>query len=273
MSKRRLIIRPGGIGDCILALPALEHLARTAEYTEIWVPRPVVPLVRLGQCVRAISSTGIELLGVGEIEPDRELMAHLGSFDHIVSWYGANRPEFRALVAADFHRALPGPEYRGHATDFFCEQIGAPIGSVPRIDAAPPNRRDALVIHPFSGGRRKNWPLDSFRQAAARWPAAVEWCAGPEEALDGAVRFGDLEELSAWLSGAAGYLGNDSGITHLAAALGVRTIAVFTTSDPAVWAPRGANVIVLSNPSAEDVSRQLERLWRASSAQSAFEPQ
>ena len=47
LSLRRLIIRPGGIGDCILSLPAIE-LLRT-EHTEVWVPSSVLPLIRIGQ--------------------------------------------------------------------------------------------------------------------------------------------------------------------------------------------------------------------------------
>lgn len=271
MSKRRLIIRPGGIGDCILALPAMEHLASGADYTEIWVPRPIVPLIRFGQRVRAISATGIDLLGLPDLPLDPALMDHLSSFDDIVSWYGANRPEFRALVMAEFQRALPPSDFCGHAADFFLRQVGAPPGMLPHIPVAPAERREALVIHPFSGGKMKNWPLENFRRVAASSPIEVDWCAGPEEELGGATRFENLLDLAAWLAGAAVYLGNDSGITHLAAAAGVPTVAIFTGSDPRVWAPRGPNVDVLLNPSVEDVSQRLARLRRASNERSVCE--
>ena len=77
--------------------------------------------------------------------------------------------------------------------------------------------------------------------------------AGPEEVLDDAVRFDDLYELACWLSTARVYIGNDSGITHLAAAVGVPVVAIFLTTDPAIWAPRGPRVIVLRNPTVDDV--------------------
>jgi heptosyltransferase-3 len=271
LSKRSLIIRPGGIGDCILALPALEHVTAEAEYTEIWVPRAVAPLIRFGHWVRAISSTGIDLLGIADLPPDPALIEHLSSFDRIVSWYGANRAEFRARVPAEFHPALPPPDFRGFAADFFLQQVGAAPGSLPRISVPAAQRRDTLVIHPFSGGRAKNWPLDRFRAAAAASSSAVEWCAGAEEELDGAIRFENLFDLAVWLGGAAVYLGNDSGITHLAAAVGIPTLAVFTVSDPQVWAPRGSHVDVLLSPSVEDVSRRLAPLQSASSGRSACE--
>ena len=81
----------------------------------------------------------------------------------------------------------------------------------------------------------------------------VRWCAGPEEALEGAERFDDLYELACWLASARLYIGNDSGISHLAAAVGVPTIAIFVASDPQVWVPRGDRVQVLSAQANPDV--------------------
>ena len=61
---RRLVIRPGAIGDCIVSLPALEFL-RT-DYLEVWTSSAIVPLVRLASHVRSIASTGLDLAGVTE---------------------------------------------------------------------------------------------------------------------------------------------------------------------------------------------------------------
>ena len=73
----------------------------------------------------------------------------------------------------------------------------------------------------------------------------VKWCAGEEDPpLPGAVRIDDLYELACWLAKARLYIGNDSGITHLAAAVGTPVLALFGPTDPEVWAPRGQNVRV-----------------------------
>ena len=73
----------------------------------------------------------------------------------------------------------------------------------------------------------------------------VHWCRGPEDPpLDRAVTMGSLWDLACWLARASLYIGNDSGITHLAAAVGTPTLALFGPTDPAVWAPRGPNVRV-----------------------------
>jgi heptosyltransferase III len=251
---RRLLIRPGAIGDCILAFPALEHLI--ADFTEVWVPTPVVPLVRFADRVRSLASTGIDLVGVGDLTIPEGLKSTLRSFDSIFSWYGANRPEFRSAlmslgVACHFHPALPDKDNCEHVTDFFATQVGGRHGLLPRIKVEPCAPRDALVIHPFSGSPCKNWPLHLYRELAMRLPFRIEWTAGPEEKLPEAVRFANLAELGSWIQGARLYIGNDSGITHLAAAVGAPTLALFGGSSPRNWAPRSNNVMVLETPSLE----------------------
>ena len=110
------------------------------------------------------------------------------------------------------------------------------------------------VIHPFSGSAQKNWPLENFREVALRL-GDVQWLAGPEEALDGSTHFDSIVDLAKLIAGAKRYIGNDSGITHLAAAVGAPVIAIFGPTDPRVWAPRGENVRVLVNPTPDEVLR------------------
>jgi len=243
---RRLLIRPGAIGDTILCLPAMESLR--ADYLEVWAPSAVVPLIRFADRARGISSTGLDRVGIG-VEPPARTLDALSGFDDIVSWYGANRSEFRESVKRlpfRFYPALPSGGERMHAADYFLRQVGGHGPAIPRI-ACPPleEHSDFAVIHPFSGSARKNWPLQRFREVAARLPFPVRWCAGPEEALEDAVRFDDLYELGRWLASARVYIGNDSGITHLAAAVGTPVIALFGPTDPAVWGPRGECVRIL----------------------------
>jgi hypothetical protein len=249
---RRLVIRPGAIGDFIVSLPALESLR--AGYLEVWAPAPNVPLVRFADRVRAIGSTGLDLLGV--TDPPAGLLDQLRQFDSIVSWYGANRPEFRQLIRAldlpcRFFPALPPEAAAVHASDFYLDQVRAlcpsTLDAIPRIPCRA-EREDFAVIHPFSGSPRKNWPLEKFRQVARGLERhmPVQWCAGPDDPpLAGAVRIDNLYELARWLAGAHLYIGNDSGITHLAAAAGTPVLALFGPTDPAVWAPRGPNVRVV----------------------------
>lgn len=249
---RCLAIRPGGIGDFIVSLPALEGFA--ADYREVWTATANVSLAHYADRARSISSTGLDLLGV--TEPPPGLIEELRRFDSIVSWYGANRPEFRELVLGmglpfTFFPALPGDHPGIHATDFYLEQVRTmgPVVSdgIPRIPCPVNDVENFAVIHPFSGSPRKNWPLANFRRLARELERTmpVRWCAGPDDPpLEDAVRLDDLYELGCWIARASLYAGNDSGITHLAAAVGAPVLALFGPTDPEVWAPRGPNVRV-----------------------------
>lgn len=255
---RRLIIRPGAIGDCIVSLPALQHLK--TDYTEVWVPSQNVPLVQFAHRVRSIASTGIDLVGFDGLQD--AAIRELANFDSVVSWYGANRPEFRAAVAHlpfVFHEALPPHDAPIHAVDFHMRQVGGADGSIPRIDC-PRQDGGFIAVHPFSGSAAKNWPLENFRTFVSRLSLPVQFCVGPEEQLDGARRFDNLREVASWLASARAYIGNDSGISHLAAAVGTPVVAIFRTTDPRVWAPRGSTVIVLQEPAVDEVRLAVDSL-------------
>jgi len=244
---KRLIIRPGGVGDCILALPAMESLR--AGTTEVWAASANLPLIRFADSVRSIASTGLDLLGIPDRDAPHGVLDALARFDSIVSWYGTRRPEFRASVASLPFRFLDAlPDRPGvHAADFYLRQVSEDSGpAIPRIACPHVERAAFVAIHPFSGSAKKNWPLERFRELARRLDVPVRWCAGPQEPLEDAERFDSLYDLACWLRSARLYIGNDSGITHLAAAVGTPVVALFGPTDPAIWAPRGQHVSVVA---------------------------
>lgn len=238
------------------------------DYTEVWTTSAVVPLIRFADRVRAIANTGLDLAGIGDEEMPPALAETLAQFDEIISWYGANRPEFRcAVISANrnwrFLPALPPADSIEHVTDFYAQSAGAPLGLRPVLPVKREPKRRTVVIQPFSGSARKNWPLDRFQELARRLPLAAEWIAGPEENLAGAVRTDDLWELAGFIGSAEAYVGNDSGITHLAAATGVRTVALFGATDPRVWGPRGENVTIVAAEGMDAIGvEEVERLVR-----------
>jgi len=133
---RRLIVRPGGIGDFIVAIPAMKFLR--SHYTEVWCASANVPLAGFANRARSIQSSGLDRLG---ILPDDDILDRLSEFHSIFSWYGANRPEFRQFVhnlglPFEFHGALPEGDIPAH--DFFSAQVGAPLGLPPRIEVDLP---------------------------------------------------------------------------------------------------------------------------------------
>ncbi len=221
-------------------------------YTEVWCAGQNVPLARFADAAQSIVASGLDGLG---LLPSEHVVERLRGFDSIISWYGSNRPEFRELVQGlnlpfTFFPALP--DGRGHAIEFYNRQareFGAEAPSrFPRIEC-PAVERTFAVIHPFAGGIAKRAPMAVFKRAAERLreKMPVCWLCGPEEYLEDAFRIEDLHELACWLRGARIFVGNDSGISHLAAAVETPVLAFFNVTDPRVWAPRGvcANVAIL----------------------------
>lgn len=169
-----------------------------------------------------------------------------------------------------------------HASLFIAGQLResgyAVADGVAPIDAAPADRKavrewlaangfagDAgrpVLVHPGSGGRRKIWPLAKWwgliRLLRIEKRLPVLMILGPaDDHLDGlagasrelGVRLivdQGLCRLSAFLAEGRLYVGNDSGVSHLAAAVGVPSVIFFGPTDPRVWAPRGTNVRIVA---------------------------
>ena len=125
-----------------------------------------------------------------------------------------------------------------------------------------------IAVHAGSGSKAKNWPLENYvslvQSLYQRCRGTVLVVEGPaernlidnmSEALDGsnyiALQSLALPLLAAVLSQCSLFIGNDSGITHLAAALGVPVIALFGPTDPYVWGPRGKKVFIAREDSAD----------------------
>lgn len=143
-----------------------------------------------------------------------------------------------------------------------------------RLWNSPLNR--GVIIHPGSGGRQKCCPLDLLEQAAAQFRHAqrpVAWLIGPVELERGGRSLrerlertapvlcsDDLGQVASWVAAIGVYVGNDAGVTHLAATLGTPTVALFGPTDPRVWRPLGPRVrVVRFDTSADEVLTQIER--------------
>ncbi|HEY4034392.1 MAG TPA: glycosyltransferase family 9 protein [Ktedonobacteraceae bacterium] len=137
----------------------------------------------------------------------------------------------------------------------------------------PSKQPDCIALHPGSGGAHKCWPVKHFAaviQALWQHNVAVLLLAGPveQERLTELLRLlptppnpnllrtlvdAPLLDVAHQLQHSQRYLGNDSGLTHLAALLGMPTIALFGPSDPLIWQPIGPSVTVLYEPILENL--------------------
>ncbi len=128
-----------------------------------------------------------------------------------------------------------------------------------------------VIIQPGSGGPNKCWHLDNFLTIAKQLGSKgieVVFLLGPAElerfskttiqkisSVAKCLTDLSLTQVVSLLSCADCYLGNDSGITHLAAALGIKTFAVFGPTNPAVYGPIGPAVTVFAKKTASFAKR------------------
>jgi ADP-heptose:LPS heptosyltransferase len=112
-----------------------------------------------------------------------------------------------------------------------------------------------LAVHPGAGARAKRWDVAGFVQVARWWRGgggAVVALAGPAESGEvsvlGApeVRDWPLADVAAVLARTALFLGNDSGVAHLAAAVGATGVVLYGPTDPRRWRPLPGRLVALS---------------------------
>lgn len=264
---------------------------------ELWVARGNLPLARsldYADTAMALQDTGIESYPprqgcLRRMRTFDRIISWWGSGNpEFVNRIRAIHPR------VDFLRTLPR-ESDLHMIEFRRAQLNRVFGSTPGFSATPrihwteDQDRFAesfwasrpgcprVAVHPGASGARKRWPARHFAEVArslSRDPSCrLLLLEGPldneavKEVRHGlaedsvrreTARIENLSRLAAVLSRCQLYIGNDSGITHLAAALGVRTIALFVDTDPRVWAPRGPRVQLLRRPGVEQVLSIIE---------------
>lgn len=179
--------------------------------------------------------------------------------------------------------------YPGHLTDLWRQRLGLAGKLQPATWTIPPAWRQAaaralkelgidvtsrigrryVVIHPGAGAPDKCWAIQRFLDVAASLGSTgmgVVFAIGPVElerwpgqqiahlGRAGAVLADPpLTELAGVLAGAAAYVGNDSGVSHLAAAVGAPAVVLFGPTSPTRFAPLGRGVTCLSNDTMDDI--------------------
>ena len=260
----RLLAERSGLVDRVVTH---DFFAERAEAGRIATPRPLPPL-------DGPFDLAIDL----RVDPDtRPLLARLPARLTAGYWCAAmpeldialpppdatrgdqhQRRSLLAVVAAVIARIDPA-----RAAEDVLRRLAA--GSAEKPTAIPPARPGPVVAFSIGSGRAiKNWPLDRFialaRIALAEGAGTVLLLGGIDQAAEARLataaladpRVVDLVATSgldasiAALARADIFVGNDTGLGHAAAALGLRTLVLFAGIDPlASWAPLGRSVTVL----------------------------
>ena len=276
---RKLVLLPGALGDFICFLPALDFVATSCK-VDLLARGEYSDIAPASVRTQSLERFEVRRLFVSGGNANTEVKKFFAKYVHIYSWTGNGQ----ALFEQQLKSACTGSvelfpfrprDRRTHQTDHYlsclsCEQSA----SVPALTLHQEciqwtedfwrvhelRDKKVLALAPGSGARQKNWPAASFRTVAQWWRRMVGGVVcvvlGPVEderggyqclLPDAEVVHGErLGNIAALLSKCDVYVGNDSGITHLAGAVGVPTLALFGPSDPRQWAPRGRAVHILA---------------------------
>jgi ADP-heptose:LPS heptosyltransferase len=150
----------------------------------------------------------------------------------------------------------------------------------PRVSSPPlpgrergPGGEGLILLHPGAGAVWKRWPAERFaavgealhtrgyRVALIQGPAdsdAIERCQRAASSPFEVVRSRSPLQLAGDLGAAMLFIGNDSGVTHLAAAAGIPAVALFGPTDPATWAPLGRVRVLRHCDASASVPRQIQ---------------
>lgn len=298
-----LIIRPGAIGDTLLTFPVIEALKAHYQDPHVTlVSNPaVLPLAQAWHIADEVANYGdtqwSELFSTAGI-CSPIMHSVLQRITLAICWLrDPDGVVKRNLLAAGIQHEIVAPGRppqgaRRHIVEYLAQTVGIAIAvsTPPRLPPLYASNLNAnpmfIAIHPGSGGASKCWPVSHFAAVIkALWVRHVpvlllagpadtgrvtallqQLPSPPQASLLNVVIDAPLLHVAELLQGCKGYLGNDSGITHLAALLNVPTLALFGPSDPAVWRPLGASVRILHEPVLENlqvdgVIRTIEEIW------------
>jgi hypothetical protein len=292
-----LVIHPGALGDVLLAVPALRALGAGPDRRVILAAQP-----RIGALLAAlgvidahvpVDALGLEALFV--TDPTRR--PRLPPAGRVVCWFGARDPTFvarlrelapGAVVASPVGDGRPVWRHLLDTVEAGAGDWCAPIEVPPAAraggaellgglgaDGLPPR----LFVHPGAGGATKRWPVEAFAQAivtiVARVRVNVVVHQGPADAEAADALRRHLGSDAAWLmdpalpalagalAHASVFLGNDSGVSHLAAAVGVPSLVLFDARNlrwRSWWAGARSQVVTLSTAVPGEVAAVVDAL-------------
>ncbi len=289
---RILVLRGGALGDFILTLPVLAALRRAFPAARIEVlgtmPQAKLAPADVADSVHDLNCQDLLGLFIRGADFSAKWTERLRKTDLAISYLAD--PE--DVVVSQLQRARVGQVVRGpyrfdsrmHAVDQLAAPLsglGIPLGDrfprLPRVQSD--DFQPTLALHPGSGSPRKNWPLERWMECLIEierdWPRILLITGEADLPISREMRafrlpphairleLPTLGELVAALSSCQLFLGHDSGVTHLAAALGLPTIALFGPTDPSIWAPLGTRVIVLQSATGEMEGLSVEQVLAA----------
>lgn len=264
---RVLAIRGGGLGDITLAVPSFLALKEISTELFLSVPSQWLPLFEGFSQLIPLEGKLISSIWCGGDEFEKAL----GKFDIVITWHWDKEKVFIRNLEKIGRKVIVGdikPKKGIHQSlNLFLPVLEINNGvkfpqvlKLPNLPFWKPEGKSEIIIHPGSGSMKKVWGIENFLFLADKFLAEnkrVKVILGEAEMRKELSVFSELKgidlkinlslrELVKELLKGIIYIGNDSGVSHLSALLGIPTIAIFKETDPKIWAPRGERVYILS---------------------------
>jgi ADP-heptose:LPS heptosyltransferase len=223
-----------------------------------------------------LKTSGIEHLIIAPGRPSAS--EHLHIMDYLARTIGLSDISPSISVGEGVNDiGLAGPVWSpqgGSYGLFIDDEPNSDVSQRATIKAHNMTTKRLVAVHPGSGALEKCWPIFRFAEVIKRlWkqnhpvlllsgPADTErvndllkhLSFSPTSEMFKMLTCAPLLQVAQHLQQCKCYLGNDSGITHLAAMLGVPTVAIFGPTDPKIWRPVGPFVKVIQGCSLEDIT-------------------
>ena len=274
-----MIIHQGALGDVITTFPAIKKLKKKFRPIHLLCQNQLGKLSRdLGLVQKYFPLESAVFASLYSGSGDGKIKEILSAYDEVIlfSYSAPLEQKIDTIIKRKVHRIPPRPaaNHRINVAEYILKHLihcglleeSKPVDKRAKSRFAHVENEDnrsgskRVLIHPGAGSKDKLWPISNFikiEKILSSDGMRPEFILGPadfflkttlitEESHQRRVHtLFDLTALLALLKGAGGFIGNDSGSSHLAAFLGISTVAVFGPSDPQRWHPAGAAVKIV----------------------------
>ncbi len=256
-----VVVRPGALGDTILTIPLIRSIQEKHPAAKITLLGNSAYSSILPSDIAFENLDSMKFSSLFQVNGAEMLPAKITPPDLIFLIVKSPEPLRSNLQAWTNGPVIwidSAPKSGIHMVDLFHSQIGlpAPKKAPCLLHIKPETKINAAWLHPGSGGKGKCLDLSFFIELSARihgefgmktffsvgyadhflkkhpkWPLIeeMEWISILDDL--------SLDQLCALLGGARYFVGNDSGISHFAANLGIPGAVFFKETDPRIWRP------------------------------------
>ncbi len=281
--KSFLFCHPGALGDFILTWPvltAMRQIMPEYEFTAIGQ----LPYLQIAQRLNLLDHPhDVNARYLADFFSGERFPPQLGKPAGAILWL-THSEEMRNLLQSVVEQPIitlsPRPAIQNHISIYYLQQVQHyyPItfsnSIISEIEFPLQNKNGNLVlIHPGSGSSKKIFSTTFYRTlfelfkdrgfsnvAILLGPAEIERNLSEELKSTSFLFSENLDTLLSIFQTTALFIGNDSGVSHLAGIFGIPSIVLYKSTNPAVWGVMGKRVHLISGKQEKEVLNKIKNI-------------